>query len=233
MYYKFDRGHTQLFWDDKDPKVRAQKLNDLLIRYFGEIDNGTFVEVGAHNGLDCGITPPLADKGWNGLYIEASPFWAQECANNHKDNKNVKVMNVAIGDHRGTVTLHGSDAGATVSESYLKEVCAHVPWTGNHTSKKEIKMITLEDALRAAKIKQGFEVLSVDVEGSEPEVFAGFRLDYWKPRLMMIEMLDAHPELKQFESHAKKYQALRELYRANGYDEIFADEVNTVFALRR
>lgn len=231
MYYKFERGHTQLFWDDKDPKVRAQKLNDLLVHHFGEINNGTFVEVGAHNGLDCGITPPLADIGWHGLYIEASPYWAQQCANNHRDNKNVKVMNVAIGASRGNVVLHGSDAGATVSEGYLNEVCSKVPWTGDHRLKQEVKMITLEDALRAANIKQGFEVLSVDVEGSEPEVFAGFRLGHWKPQLMMVEMMDDHPELKQF-AYANKYQALRDLFKSNGYDEVYSDEVNAVFALR-
>lgn len=232
MYYKFDRGHTQLFWDDKDIAVRAQKLNDLLVGQFGEIDNGTFVEVGAHNGLDGGITPPLADKGWTGLYIDASPYWAQECANNHKNNKNVRVMNVAIGAERGKITLYGNDAGATISEEYLNDICKHIPWTGDHRTKQEVKMITLEDALKAANIKQGFEVLSVDVEGFETEVFAGFRLNYWKPKLMMVEMADNHPELKQFEKHANKYKALRELYKSNGYEEIFADEINSVFSLK-
>ena len=231
MYYNWTRGHTQLFWDDKTTDGRQIKLNDLLTKIFGEVDNGTFVEVGAHNGIDCGITTCLADKGWKGVYVEPNPYWAAETARNHAQNPNVQVLKVACGPKSGQVTLFGTDAGATISKAYLDEVASKLSWSGDHSQKQVVPMYPLNAVLEKCKIKIGFEVLSVDVEGYELEVFEGFDLKTYKPKLMMIEMADNHPDLSKFETHNIKYATLRQIIKDAGYVEYYKDIVNSVFLL--
>ena len=47
--------------------------------------------------------------------------------------------------------------------------------------------ITLNDLLKKYKINRGFELLSIDVEGNELDVLKGFDIEYWKPKIIIIE----------------------------------------------
>jgi hypothetical protein len=47
--------------------------------------------------------------------------------------------------------------------------------------------MTLDDVLRDAKAPRPLDFVSIDVEGHDVEVLAGFDLAYWQPRLLLIE----------------------------------------------
>lgn len=53
-----------------------------------------------------------------------------------------------------------------------------------------VSMTTLNNILNKENIPQCFDVLVVDTEGLEGEVFKGFNLEYWLPTLAIIELAD-------------------------------------------
>ncbi len=62
-----------------------------------KIKKGTFCEFGSHDGIFLSNTKVLADKGWEGLYIEAGKECGK-CAENFKDNPKIKVVKAYVGE---------------------------------------------------------------------------------------------------------------------------------------
>jgi FkbM family methyltransferase len=186
------------------------------------------VEVGCFNGVDCGVITPLADLGWKGLCIDASSFQAAACSLNHSKNPKVITVCVAVGAHDGVVSLYGHGAGATVNEEY-RNVMTDISWVGSMEKVGEVPQTTLTKLLNEYNFQPGFELLSVDVEGHEPEVFDGFDLAYWHPKVMVIEMTDNHPDFANKSVLNERYQALRQKILNEGYKEVHRDIINTVY----
>lgn len=229
MFYKWHRGHTQLFWDIKDQTERQQKLDFLFTKLFGQRRHGTFVEVGASNGIDCGIMTPLADLGWKGLCIEPNKKSAYMCLRNHEQNPNVKVINKAAGAEKKKVTVFGEGHGATVNDEYI-EASKKISWTAQMQKSNEV----LQDKLDTILEEEGYipgeiDVMSIDVEGHEAEVFKGFDLQKWKPKMLMVEMADVHPDFQKFPEIVERVKRLRQEIIDVGYKQIHQDICNTVF----
>ena len=51
----------------------------------------------------------------------------------------------------------------------------------------EIKTRTLDSILEDNNLEPNFDLLSIDVEGHEMEVFKGFSIDKWRPKLILLE----------------------------------------------
>lgn len=61
-----------------------------------DIQLGTCIEFGAHNGIFCSNTRRLIDLGWTGLMIEADPELFKELQENSQDCPNLSVVNKAV-----------------------------------------------------------------------------------------------------------------------------------------
>lgn len=229
MFYKWHRGHTQLFWDIKDQNERQVKLDQLLTHLFGHKRDGVFVEVGASNGIDCGICTPLADLGWKGLCIEPNKKSAYECLMNHQHNQNVKVLNKAAGAEKKRVEVFGEGHGATVNSEYI-EASKQISWSVPMRKTNEVVQDKLDDILTEEGYEPGkIDVMSIDVEGHETEVFKGFDLAKWKPKMLMVEMSDIHPDFQKFPDIVEGYKKLRTEILEAGYKQLHQDICNTVF----
>tara|TARA_B100000579_G_scaffold145472_1_gene118046 strand:+ start:41 stop:331 length:291 start_codon:yes stop_codon:yes gene_type:complete len=89
-----------------------------------------------------------------------------------------------------------------------------------------MRLDTLMEKLESPK---EFDVLVVDVEGKEAEVFETFELDEWKPKMLIIELEDEHPSFQKYEDLVNRIKDLRQYIHNKGYIEIFKDHINTVF----
>jgi len=83
------------------------------------------------------------------------------------------------------------------------------------------------DALLADEGVSTIDVLVIDTEGFEAEVLAGFDLRRWKPKVLIIELADFHPDLP---SHRAQDAKLRAEILAAGYEIVFKDSINTIFS---
>jgi FkbM family methyltransferase len=213
------------------PTCQIPDLADRYRELFGELKtDGTFAEVGAYDGDDFSNTSGLADLGWAGLYVEPVPRYARACARRHAANAGVTVAQCAVGREVAQVDLHFGEGLTTVRQDQV-EVYEQIDWTkGFHKGKRiPVRQFPLQQLLTEAGIQPGFDLLVVDVEGSEDAVFDSFSLDLWKPRVMIVELIDHHRSFQMFEDVVRRSRNLRRRILESGYHEHYADEINTIF----
>ncbi len=210
------------------------QIPDLPARYrelFGGVKTrGTFVEVGAYDGDAFSNTSGLADLGWRGLYVEPVPEFADACAHRHAANPRVSVASCAVGREVAVVDLYLALGLTTVRREQI-DVYERVEWTrGFHQGERiEVPQFPLDHLLRAARVRPGLDLLVVDVEGAEDAVFDSFSLDEWKPSVVIVELIDHHPDFQEFHDVVVRSKTVREHITNAGYSEHWADDVNTIF----
>ncbi len=225
-------------WVEKATKMNIQNLQLSktcqipLLKYFYEKyldDKGIFVEVGAFDGESFSNTSGLADIGWKGHYIEPSPEFASKCLSRHKDN-DVNVYNYAVSDEEGVIKLQIGGPLSTVSLE-TKDAYKEIDWAKNVKFEEEINVtaLRLDKFLISAKIEIKFDLLVVDVEGHEENVFNSFDLNFWKPKMLIVELNDYHPSFNDNPKLQFSSKKVRDKILATGYKQIYADEINTIF----
>lgn len=208
------------------PSCQIPELSFLLERVFGRTEAGTFVEVGANDGLSHSNSWGLAERSWTGLYIEPDPELARACSINHKMHPEVRVINLAAGPPGVQIAdLHRAGALSTLS-SEMYSVYQNVSWARHSLSADVIKVRveTLDTILQTNHIQTDFELLIVDTEGFEEEVFEGFSLSHWRPKAIIVELVDLHPDLQErHKTDSRMYLWLLSM----GYIAIYKDAINT------
>jgi len=197
--------------------------------FIGQRNDGTFVEVGAFDGESFSNTSCLADAGWRGVYVEPIPEFAERCRARHHNNRQVSIVNAAIGDTTGRTRIAVGGPLSTVCSDVADEY-QHISWAQQEFATPrtlDVPLLTLNRLLEDERIQPGFDVLSIDVEGYEEAVFSGFDLDRWRPHLLIVELADTHSELTTKRSgHA----ALSRRICSARYGIVYKDAINTMFA---
>lgn len=213
------------------PTCQIPELAERYRELFGGVKtDGTFVEVGAYDGDSFSNTSGLADLGWRGLYVEPVPRYARACARRHAANKHVQVASCAVGREVGIVELYFGE-GLTTSRSDWVDVWDQIDSPKRfHTGERiRVQQLPLERLLVGSHVEVGFDLLVVDVEGSEQAVFDSFSLDVWKPRIIVVELVDHHPTFQAFDDVTHRSADLRSRIKRARYTEHYVDEVNTIF----
>lgn len=175
-----------------------------------------FVEVGAFDGMTYSNTWGM---GWSGLLIEAHPDFAAQCK---KLNPEQIVVNCACGERDGETILY--EYGAVSTTKLDKWTMA---WGVSENSKQiKVPLKKLDTILEENNI-EAFDLLVVDVEGTETEVLEGFTLEKYKPKMVIIELhegLGTRPDQKgNQEPWVSNY--------LQGYKKIHIDNINTIYIL--
>lgn len=203
-------------------------LATIYEKFFGERTDGTFVEIGAFDGESHSNTSCLADLGWTGHYVEPVPEFYQKCRGRHQHNANTAVYNLGIGKEEGEIEIHIGGALSTANQGYLSAVRGLERGERNFRQEKTVKtkQITLNAFLEKIDVAKVFDLLVVDVEGLEPDVFSGFDLQAWRPLMMIVELSDLKGDLP----HAHhEYAQLFDHILSQGYFVVLKDSINTVF----
>lgn len=210
------------------PSCQIKQLVSIYDKYFKEKNNGIFVEIGAYDGESYSNTSCLADAGWRGVYVEPVKEYYTKCKKRHEHN-DVIVLNNSVGVEEKDVLLYVAGPITTTKVSQL-EMYRDVNWLNNRKqSEEKCTQISLESVLSANSIPLNFELLVVDVEGSEVDVFNSFNLSYWKPTMIIVELEDLHPAFVKYTEHREQHKNLRFRILSEGYTEVYRDSINTVF----
>ena len=207
-------------------------LGRTYYRVLGPRLNGTFVEVGAFDGETFSNTSFLADLGWCGIYIEPIEEYAERCRKRHAHNPNVSVVNCAVGNGH-SVRLHKAGPMSTSSAVHAKAY-AMIDWAAEHLTNEtvDVPQRRLDSILSESGIQPGFDILVVDTEGSERDVFGSFDLRSWGPRMLIVEIGDNNSDLAPYPKIVRRAKALRNYLTGHGYRELHRDEINTIFVRR-
>ena len=206
-------------------------LGSLYETFFGQRTSGFFVEVGAFDGYSASNTFGLAERGWSGILVEPVPEYARRCRELYQDREDILVMNIAIGSTAGELRLEVAGMLTTANAGLAEDQAATE--SGRRTFRRSyiitVQMKTLDEVLYDKGVAPGLDLLVVDVEGFETEVFAGFDVNKWKPRMLIVELSETHPGLPAIrQQSAQLYSGLL----AQGYVPVYKDAVNTVFVER-
>jgi FkbM family methyltransferase len=166
--------------------------NRLKEEFFEGARTGIFVDIGANDPEVWSQSFRLEQRGWTGVLVEPQPDLAAALRRRRK----AKVYAVACSspDNAGkTMTLHLAGIYSSLSpELSIATVAVD--------STVEVPVMTLDGVLADAGLTPPIDFLSIDVEGHEIDVLAGFDLARWHPRLILIEdlvlSLDLHRVLE-------------------------------------
>lgn len=203
----------------------------LLARFLGERDEGFFVEVGAFDGHFASNTHGVAQRRWRGIMIEPVPEFADQCRTAWKGYTGIEVVEAAITDRDGEELQLFLGGPLTTADIQLRQEYDSIQWSEGVLTGKSVLVETLrlDTLLDSRGWPNGFDLLVVDVEGYELKVFEGFSLDRWRPKMLIVELADTHPDLtNQAASHA----VLTRRICSSSYEIVFKDRVNTVFVRR-
>ena len=174
-------------------------------RFFPDLANGVFVEVGAARPDYLSTSALFRSLGWNIIAIEPNPAYAElHHAQGHE------ILPYACGDHDeddvefSVVDSHGTayEGGAVSFESFsslaIKPSYARLKLDLDVT-KIKVKLRRLDTILakHAPDVKQ-IDVVSVDVEGWEIEVLKGLSFDRYRPKVLIIENLFSEQSYRDF-----------------------------------
>ena len=204
------------------------KLSLIYEQYFGKRFHGLFVEVGAFDGEYVSNTSGLSDIGWSGLYFEPVPKFFEKCKARHAKNKNVRVVNTAVGDHEGIVTIHEGGPLSTISRD-MQENFKGLDWAKECFQQEKTHLVpitTLEYLFLEYDVKPGFELLVVDVEGFEWNVLKDFDIDRWKPQMVIVELHDQNDDYFGIREACKN---IVDYFDKADYKTIWKDFTNTIY----
>lgn len=153
-------------------QIPPEILDRIYVDSFGFKNNGTLVEIGAHDGWHWSNTWGLAKIGWRSIFAEPVAELYEECKRTHAKHPRVSVRKCCIGPTNGFTTLGIGEYGASL-DSPLKPFRA--------------QQYTLDSFLEMNRVPPLFDLLVIDVEGGEAGALSGFTLADWMPKLIIIE----------------------------------------------
>ncbi|MCD0452495.1 FkbM family methyltransferase [Actinocorallia sp. API 0066] len=141
--------------------------------------NGTFVDVGAGDGRRGSNTLYWESRGWTGLCVDADP-------RNH----------APLARRRCEVSQHAVSATPGLRTFWMygpRSSLSGLNVNGHGYTPVRVEVRTLASLLQRANI-DAIDLLSIDVEGTELDVWASFAPDLHRPGIVLIEYDDRVPE---------------------------------------
>jgi FkbM family methyltransferase len=197
----------------------SQNNEEIVIH--GELERlgiitGSFLDIGAWDGIGFSNTFRLAELGWGGVCVEPSPMVFPKLVRNYENNDKIKLVNAAISPTKAEVSKwfdSGGDAISTTSPEHKDkwESGFKVKYTGWY-----IFTMPVEALLHAFGFD--FEVINIDVEGTNYALFLAMP---WhalkKTRIICVE-------------HDNHYQAMADVVATFGFQRIGLNGENIIFS---
>ena len=184
-------------------KLYSQHDEELIIRHFFDDERGgVFLDVGCWDWKDGSTTLYLEEKlGWSGIGVDAQPK-VREGYEQHRPH--TKFQNYIVTDRSGgTGKLYVGGQVSSIDEKHVEQFGAQ--W--DQSDPIEVPTITINDLLSQNRIEH-VDFVSMDIEGAEPKALAGFDINKYTPRLVLIE---SSPEIRE---------AILTYFTTHGYERI-------------
>jgi FkbM family methyltransferase len=175
-----------------DVKYYGQLGDDCLLwQFFQFKPTGYFVDVGAFDGIHLSNSYSFEQQNWRGICIEPHPDYYPLCAAARPGSICLEVACVGD-DSQQQVSFQTESAGLfsgiSVDEKRIMDAYKwrRVAYTG-------IKTVTVKARTLASVLDEYLppdtliDFISIDVEGTEPEVLRGLDLKRYRPRVLVVE----------------------------------------------
>ena len=187
----------------------------LILDIFKNQKKGYYLDIGCAHPIKNNNTYLLYRKGWNGINIDLDKENIDLFNSYRKRDFNVTA---AVSDKEGETDLyfyHNKSALNTISKQNADFQKADI------SSIKKIKTQSINKILENSPYKdQKIDFLSVDVEGSELDIFKNFDFNKYSPKVIVVEFLDLSLkklEIKNLNINNIIRSEIFELIQSKGY----------------
>jgi FkbM family methyltransferase len=171
------------------PDRQSENFEEWIIRdFFRDRRGGFFVDVGANHYKRFSNTYYLEEHlGWSGIAIDPHATFDGDY---RRYRPRTRFFPLFVSDKSNETArlyvLDGNPLITSASEDFTRAF-------GKNVVEMSAPTVALSDLLDRLTISQ-IDLLSVDVELSEPKVLSGFDVERFRPALVCIE---AHPQVRQ------------------------------------
>jgi FkbM family methyltransferase len=166
-------------------KTYSMDGEDLAIKqYTKNINNGFYVDIGAHHPVQRSNTCMLYEAGWFGVNVDISNF--SLCLFNYLRPDDINIQR-AVSDNNGETDFYYQKDFSQLSTTDRNLAKEH--FQDNYQVKK-IKCQTFDSLLAETKYSnKKINFLNIDVEGAELKVLSGLSFKVYNPDVICIEIL--------------------------------------------
>jgi FkbM family methyltransferase len=157
----------------------SQNNEEKIIKDYFKDFRGTFLDIGANDGVTLSNTRGLSLLGWSGVLVEPSKIAFEKLKTLYADYPNIQVFNYAIGTYDGETDffdsgthLHQGDTSllSTIKQNETKK------WTSETFTQTKVNIKTYASFLNDCG-HLDFELISIDAEGMDWEILQQINLD--------------------------------------------------------
>jgi hypothetical protein len=162
----------------------------VLLDYFGDKADGTFLEIGAFHPTRHSNTRALIERGWSGVMVEMSPYGLVDLIESYKDNPRIRIVAGAVtinAQPPASVWLMPKDAendGAiSTTETWHRD-----KWAGR-VSGKHIAMTAATISMTELMwlLPPQIDLVSIDTEGTSAQIASAFDFDRFGVKAVVLE----------------------------------------------
>jgi FkbM family methyltransferase len=154
---------------------------EIIFRELSSIQNGNFLDIGAHDGESLSNTRALALSGWSGTLVEPNPNLFLRLVGLYGQDPKITLINSAMSDKSGLVRFFYDGSHYQYSSSIaenVKELFPDTPFTATY----------LVNAISPKDVEgQKFDFVSIDTEGYDLPILVAVRGILDETTLVCIE----------------------------------------------
>ena len=157
-------------------KSYSQFGEDLLINKFFKNFTGSYVDIGCYHPIKYNNTMLLYLRGWNGTNIDLNPTSIDLFNLFRKNDKNICAC---LSNRIKFTNIYFDNIYSPLNSVYLDN--------SKNFSIKGIKSKKVKTEIFSNLVKENFDFLNIDCEGSDYDIIKTINLNYYTPKLICIE----------------------------------------------
>lgn len=195
----------------------AQNFEDVMLwRAFGRVENGFYIDVGAHDPVVDSVSKAFYENGWRGVHVEPLDEYAQAL---RKDRPDERIVQAVLAEHPGTRTFYQiPKTGLSTGDEKFAHQHELAGWQVNEITVPATTLAAVFDEIGSRTIHW----LKIDVEGMEAEVLAGWGTHPARPLVLVIEATEPS-------SQTPNWCRWEPLVLGMGYEFVYFDGLNRFY----
>ena len=208
----------------------SSHFEDLIIkRIFPKSKSFFYVDVGANSPFINSNTAMFYLNGSYGINIDAQEKIINELNIYRKKDKNILSL-VHSSETMLDFNYHQIPSRSSSSKEFIRLSKIGVNKSGGRTKILKKKTNTLNNILDENNCPNKFNLLNIDVEGSELDVLRGLNLKKYKPKLIVVETSPPYDLKKKLKKNFRNdNRKIFNYLKKFGYIVLYFDRVNTWF----
>jgi FkbM family methyltransferase len=195
----------------------AQNFEDVMLwRALGRVENGFYIDVGAHDPVVDSVSKAFYEHGWRGIHVEPLPEYAVAL---RLDRPDERVIEAVLAAQVGTQTFyHIPQTGLSTGTQEFATRHKNSGWQVNEIS---VPATTLAGVFTEAGDRP-IHWLKIDVEGMEADVLAGWGKHPARPWVVVIEATEPS-------SQTPNWRVWEPLVFSMDYEYVYFDGLNRFY----